>query len=170
MLNFYLKYMPGSIYTNSVVSSVSETVAHWMAGCIVVKLGSVNGLSTANFLTVLSAAGLWASTASAWADPVPFTVLAAKFGTGAAFAMLYMSTLQYFPNRFMGRVFGTCNVTARFVTIMAPMVAELPSPVPELIMVVSCLIAAILARLLKKPASMNKPNIGRAEQAIEKIT
>ena len=59
-----------------------------MAGCIVVKLGSVNGLSGANFLATLSAAALWASTANDWTDPVPVTVLAAKFGTGAAFAML----------------------------------------------------------------------------------
>ena len=168
LLNFYLKYMPGSIYMNSIVSSLSEVVAHWMAGCIVVKLGPVNGLSGANALATLSAVGLWASTAVDWAGPVPVTVLAAKFGTGAAFAMLYMSTLQYFPNRYMGRVFGTCNVTARFVTIMAPMVAEAPSPTPELIMVVSCALAAILTRLLQKPAAMNKPDVGKAERAIEK--
>ena len=63
----------------------------------------------------------------------------------------------------MGRVFGTCNVTARSVTILAPMVAEAPSPIPELTMVVSCTIAAILARLLRKPAAMNKPDVGKAE-------
>lgn len=152
---------------NSIVSSLSESVAHWMAGFIVVKLGSVNGLSGANALAALSAAALWVCTASALDGPVPFTVLAAKFGTGAGFAMLYMSTLQYFPNRYMGRVFGTCNVTARFVTIMAPMVAESASPTPELIMVVSCLLAAILTRFLRKPSFMNKPDVGKAEQAIE---
>ena len=154
--------MPGSIYTNSIVSSFSETVAHWMAGCIVLKFGSVNGLTAANALAAFSAVALWASTANDWTGPIPVTVLAAKFGTGSAFAMLYMSTLYYFPDRFMGRVFGTCNVTARFVTIMAPMVAEAPSPTPELIMIVSCLLAAILTRFLRKP-SFNKPNLGRAE-------
>lgn len=167
LLNYYLKYMPGSIYTNSIVSSISETVAHWMAGWIVLKLGSVNGLTGANALATLSAAALWLSTANEMAGPVPYTVLAAKFGTGAAFAMLYMSTLQYFPNRYMGRVFGTCNVTARFVTIMAPMVAELPSPIPEFIMIISCLIAAILTCFLRRPANMNRASLGKAEQAIE---
>ena len=167
LLNFYLKYMPGDLYTNSIVSSLSEAVAHILAGWIVTKVGPVNGLSFALFLATLSAFSLWVCTAKDWLEPVPFTVLAAKFGTGGAFAMLYMSTLQFFPPRFLGRVFGTCNVTARFVTIMAPMIAEAPDPLPELIMIISCLIGAILARFLHKPSSTDMPDVARAEKAIE---
>ena len=76
--------------------------------------------------------------------------MGAKFGASAAFAMLYMSTISYFPSRFMGIVFGICNVTARAVTILAPMVAEAPVPTPEFSMVASCFVAAILSRFIIK--------------------
>ena len=65
----------------------------------------------------------------------------------------------------MGRVFGTCNVTARAVTILAPMVAEAADPTPELIMVISCVIAAILTKFLRKPDQ--KANSAKAEKNIE---
>lgn len=165
LLNFYLKYMPGDVYANSIVSSVSESVAHWVTGCIVYKIGQVNGLFISLFLASLSAALLWLCVGNEWIDPVPVTVLAAKFGVSAAFALLYMGTLYFFPSRFLGRVFGTCNVTSRFVTILAPMVAEAPTPIPELTMVSSCLLAAILTRFLRRPSDM--PNVGKAEAGIE---
>lgn len=84
-------------------------------------------------------------------------MLAAKFGAGAAFALLYMATLHYFPNRFLGRVFGTCNVTARFATIFAPMVAEAADPTPEVTIIVTCFLAAILAKFLRKPKENQAP-------------
>lgn len=55
----------------------------------------------------------------------------------------------------MGRVFGTCNVTARLMTVMSPMVAEAPDPTPELVMLASCAIAAILTRFLKRPKELD---------------
>ena len=167
LLNFFLKYVPGDIFTNSIISSVSEAIAHGIAGWIVLKVGPVNGLTFSFFLAAASAAILWYCEASDNLGPVPFSVLAGKFGTGAAFAMLYMSTLHFFPNRFMGRVFGTCNVTARFVTITSSMIAEAPQPTPELIMFVSCLTAGILTRFLRRPRELSKPDLGRVEQAIE---
>lgn len=93
LLNFYLKYMPGDIYENSIVSSVSESVAHYLAGWIVIKIGTVQTLGGANVLAVLSGLVLWVSSTNDWVSLVPYSVLAAKFGTGGAFAVLYMSTL-----------------------------------------------------------------------------
>ena len=130
LLNFYLKYMPGDIYENSMISSISEAIAHYVAGYVVIKIGTVKTLTIANMMASIAGITLWFSTSADMTSIVPASVLAAKFGTGMAFATLYMSTLQYFPNRFMGRVFGTCNVSARFCTIFALMVAEAPSPIP----------------------------------------
>ena len=67
----------------------------------------------------------------------------------------------------MGRVFGTCNVTARTVTVMSSMVAEAAQPTPEFIMLVSCAVAAILTRFLRRPRELSKPDLGKVEQAIE---
>ena len=59
LLNFYLKYMPGDIYENSIVSSISETIAHYMAGCMVLKIGAVHTLSGTNLLAAISGIVLW---------------------------------------------------------------------------------------------------------------
>ena len=80
--------------------------------------------------------------------------------------MLYMSILHYFPNKFMGRIFGTCNSTALFITIFAPIAAEATSPTAQVTMLVLCLLATIATRLLRKPG-FNKPNVGKSEVAIE---
>lgn len=79
--------------------------------------------------------------------------MAGKFGTGAAFCMLYMSTLQFFDNRYLGRVFGICNVTARLLTILSPMVAEAPDPTAELTILFSCALASVFTVVLQKPIS-----------------
>ena len=85
--------MPGDIFTNSIVSSVSEAIAHGVAGWIAVKIGATNGLMCAFTLAASSAALLWFAEATDATNLVPVSILAGKFGTGAAFAMLYMSTL-----------------------------------------------------------------------------
>ena len=65
--------------------------------------------------------------------------------------MLYMSKLVYFPSQYLGSVFGICNTAARACTIVAPMVAELETPVPELSTIVTCSMAALGTRFLKIP-------------------
>ena len=85
--------MPGDIYQNSMISSVSESVAHYLAGWIVLKIGTVKTLGGSNVLAALSGLVLLVSSTNDWVSLVPYSVLAAKFGTGAAFAVLYMSTL-----------------------------------------------------------------------------
>ena len=52
--------------------------------------------------------------------------MAAKFTSTGAIAAVYMNSFVYFPNQFLGTVFGICGSCAKFVTIFAPMVAESP--------------------------------------------
>ena len=70
--------------------------------------------------------------------------------------MLYMCTLQFFPSQFLGTVFGICNVTARSITILSPMVAEADHPIPEILIIGTCLGAVILTRLLRTPRFLSK--------------
>ena len=156
--NFYLKYIPGSIYLNTVVSSLAEWFSTLISGFIAIFLGSKNGF-TASF-AICSIAGIvlliCENNENAIAS-VPYIVLAAKFGISLAFTLLYMCTLIYFPSMFLGRVFGICNVTARALTILAPMVAEAEEPIPETTIFISCLAASILSRCLTIP-QFNKPD------------
>jgi hypothetical protein len=50
---------------------------------------------------------------------------------------------------------GLCNVVSRLFTIAAPIVAELPDPIPMLSCVILCIIALAACVLLKKPIIVN---------------
>ena len=151
MINFYLKYIPGNIYVNSIIASLSESISTLLSGLIVTLAGPRNSISLMNTMAGLSTVGLWAAEVNEWLGEVPALILLAKFGVCAGFAMLYMSTLVYFPSHYLGAVFGICNTAARAATISAPMVAELPTPIPELSVIITCTLAIVLTRLLKIP-------------------
>ena len=81
---------------------------------------------------------------------IPILILLGKFGVAMAFTLLYISPLRYFPSKFMGKVFGICNVIGRIVTIFAPMIAESPGTfsVPEMTIILTCIVGAIASSFL----------------------
>ena len=168
LINFYLKYIPGNVFVNTIVSSASSGLSGFVSGFIVLKLGSQNGMCFAFGLCFLSSILLLAAESSDWLSVIPFAVLAAQFGVSSAFGMLYMCTLQYFPSQFLGTVFGVCNVTARAITIMSPMVAEAAQPTPVLAVILTCLGAVIGTRFLKVPDFNNKVDENKVDQALAK--
>lgn len=40
LINFYLKYIPGNVFTNTIVSSISSSISGYVSGIIVLKLGA----------------------------------------------------------------------------------------------------------------------------------
>jgi hypothetical protein len=57
-------------------------------------------------------------------------VAVAKFGISATFNMCYMSSILLLPTILVSGAFGFCNAVAQFVTIPAPLIADLPMPTP----------------------------------------
>lgn len=78
-----------------------------------------------------------------------FFVLLAKFGISFAFNITYMQTPLLFPTRLRGTAYGLCNVVARFVTIIAPLLAEEPEPIPMLFYSGSAILGAFASLFLK---------------------
>ena len=167
MINFYLKYIPGNVFVNTIIASLSEAVSTLLSGLIVNLAGPRNSITLVNSLAGIATIGLWIAEVQEWLKEVPALILLAKFGVCAGFAMLYMSTLVYFPSHYLGAVFGICNTAARAATISAPMVAELPTPIPELSVIITCLFAVILTRFLKIPDDL-KLKEGQLEQQAKK--
>lgn len=170
LINFYLKYIPGNVFVNTIVSSISSGVSGFVSGYIVLKLGSQNGMCAVFALCFLSSIVLLVAESMNLLTVVPIAVLTAQFGVSSAFGMLYMCTLQYFPSQFMGTVFGVCNVTARAITIMSPMVAEAAQPTPVLMIILTCLGAVITTRFLRKPSFLKKVDENKVDKALAKHT
>mmetsp|Transcript_21643 Transcript_21643/g.28991 ORF Transcript_21643/g.28991 Transcript_21643/m.28991 type:complete len:142 (+) Transcript_21643:1371-1796(+) len=122
-------------------------------------MGSRKGMSTTFGLCAIAAFLLLIAESTQALSMIPFTVLATQFGCSAAFAMLYMATLEYFPTHLLGTVFGICNVTARSITILSPMVAEAARPTPTIMIVATCLAAVLFSTCLRSPQKPEKQDI-----------
>jgi hypothetical protein len=74
-----------------------------------------------------------------------------KFGISAAFNVVYIMTASMFRPSVSARAFGTCNFFARIATIVAPFVAEIPEPVPVIVLSIMCFSASVLVMGISKP-------------------
>lgn len=77
LINFYMKYIPGNIFVNTIVSSASSSISGFVSGLIVLKLGSQNGICFAFGLCFLASILLLAAESNDWQSVIPFAVLAA---------------------------------------------------------------------------------------------
>ena len=132
LINFYVKYMNGSIFSNNLISICSELSGKIIASIILQKL------SLKKFLfMVYCFAGVCALLQALFEGignwVVYLSVLVIKLGMGGAFVGVYMGNYDLFPPRYVGASFAACNLFARMATISAPLVAETPKPLPMLI-------------------------------------
>lgn len=66
-----------------------------------------------------------------------------KFGITAAYNDCYLTKAILFPTIFVSTAFGISNLLARIFTIMAPLIAGMDHPAPEIIFCIFVCIAGI---------------------------
>lgn len=59
LINFYLKYIPGNIFINTIVAAVADCVAHIMIGIVVKKIGNRNAFTISYIITFVAGVSLW---------------------------------------------------------------------------------------------------------------
>lgn len=155
LINFYFKYLPGSVYTNAVVNSLSEAAAQTFS-IILLKFMSVKkGFAFSFILCGISCMVVVFAEATGSDRLIPIAILGAKIGVSSAFCYLYFSMVEFFDSGNLGLVLGLCNVVSRLFTIAAPMVAEFEDPAPMISCAILCIFALTACLLLKKPVIVN---------------
>ena len=61
---------------------------------------------------------------------IPVIIAFCRIGGSMSFNIGYISVARLFPTEFVSSVFGIVNFVAHIITIGAPIVAELPAPIP----------------------------------------
>lgn len=128
LLSFLVKYMPGDIYFNSIISGLSCSVM-LVEGFIQDKMGSKGGMIASLSLACLATLTLCLFVHGT--DQIllyAFIVFLAKTGGSLAFGFAYAIHIEIFPSHFVISTFGICNFFCRGLTIFAPIVAEVPNP------------------------------------------
>jgi hypothetical protein len=160
LLNFLVKYMPGDIYFNSVISGLS-CVAMLFQSTLVNKLGARGGMMASFVITVIST--IWLSFFSHDTDAVllyAFVLFLAKSGASLTFGFAYTIHIDLFPSNFVVSSYGICNFFCRGLTIFAPFIAEVPSAwVPLLFLNLSSASGLLATVFLKKRIEPAEPPI-----------
>lgn len=150
IINFYLKYIPGSEFLNFSIAGISEILAHITVGLAFGKLGP-RCMFLVGFL--ISLAGsiplLFQNSIGDNAALIAFFVLLAKYGCSMAYCACFISTPILFPIRIASTAFGFCNIFGRLFAASAPFIAELNPPVPMAVFTLLALISIFVVIPIK---------------------
>ena len=149
IITFYLKYIPGNVFVNTVLSCTAEILAYGCSGVAMKKFG-VKLSYMISFIVAATGGILLVIFFNAEGALIAVFVLFAKFGIALTFNLCYLATPQMFPVALTSTAFGICNIFARVATILSPLIAEAPDPVPMSIFSIMCIAAAFLPLFLRE--------------------
>jgi hypothetical protein len=149
MIGFYIKYIPGDMFTNVIMSSAAEASACFISGFIAMLIGTKNTL----FLSFL-VGGVFGGSLI-FIDPssnrtILIFLFLTKFGVSSSVNLCYLVTSEYFPIIYSATVFGACCLFARVVSMFAPLIAEVKEPLPMIIYTMFCVFSMIGSSFLTK--------------------
>jgi len=155
LINFEIKYMPGSIYLNVLMASVAESLAK-PAACIEInRCGLKKAYLVAFSLACGGACMLMLSNGRYDTRLVTgLCIFVTKFGLSMAFMINYLAIVELFPTLFCATAAGMCNFLARLGTIFAPMIAEMTPPFPLLLLLFMGTTSGILTIFLQMPSAV----------------
>lgn len=147
ILGFYIKYIPGSMFVNVIITCIADAISSIFAGLIAMRYGTQATLFWSFALAAVSGVPLMLSTE-------PFAIMASmmttKFGINICFTLCYIINAEYFPAVVCSRIFGICNIFSRVSTIMSPLIAEVTPPIPMVVYITVCLISTFASAFLTK--------------------
>jgi hypothetical protein len=119
LINFQLKYIDGDIYTNTIVSSVSEVTAYLISGALYEKIGTRVSFIGSFLIAIVGSIFLITLDGEKYKAFVPIMVLGSKFGISGSFNVVYLAN-GLFPPLYSSTTFGLCNFFARLASMLAP--------------------------------------------------
>ena len=160
MIGFYIKYIPGDIYTNVLISSLSESTACLLSGFVGIFLGTKNTLALSFFIGGVFGLGLCViDPDEADRSLVLICLLLTKFGVSSSLNLTFLITSEYFPIIYSSSVFAACSMFSRVISIFSPIIAEIHPPLPMLIYATFCMLSVVGTLFLSKDKN--------AEQAMD---
>ena len=128
MLTFFMKYFPGNIFENSLCFAFSDLIAFTLSGLVIRYTTVVRGYKLAFLIS--SIGGVLYILFSNMPVLIPVFLCLSRMGVTMAFNMGYISVPRLFPVKFQSTVYAIVNLFAHIIACFAPLVAEIPPPVP----------------------------------------
>ena len=152
MINFQVKYFPGSFDVNTVAMFASDIPFCLLAGFL------IRQLETRTVFMLFHAIQIVASlTVLAFIDPenpgldFPILIAFARGGVIAIFVTVWVAHPKMFPTLFAVTSMGISNIFSRSIVILAPMIAEVAFPTPIIIFAILNSISCTCSYFIKAP-------------------
>jgi hypothetical protein len=133
------------MYLNAVTGALAEAVAKLSVPVVITYLSLPNCFSIYFLITCICAFSLWFGTAET------VFLFGLRFGLSASLALSYIASMLLMPTSLAATSLGISSLTARLISISAPMAAELSQPVPNVILFAISIVAFVLLQILRKP-------------------
>ena len=146
LINYYMIYIPGNLYINTSVSTMSELIAQLISGIIYVYLGEKWSFVISFTLAALGGALIAFIPAEGYL--IAFFVFVAKFGISFSYNLVYIVTPYLFPTERSSTAFGICNASAMGFSIFSGLTAILPGDLPMLFYSASSIAALVVSVFL----------------------
>ena len=128
ILNFYVKYMPGNVFLNTIIIGSAELFAKAISGLIFRFAGLKRGMvGLAAYTIVVGVIFLFLRSSEA---VIPVLVLLARLATGSLYNGIFYSAVILFPTHLTATANGISNASGRLGAVLSPLAAELPGALP----------------------------------------
>jgi hypothetical protein len=148
LITFYLKKFPGDIYVNSVCFALADASAFIAAGTILTYFKLSKGLQIAYAVSVTG--GILYLVFSTNVELAPLFIFISRIGNTMSFNTCQISVSRLFPTKYVTSVYGIVNLVSHFITIGAPIVAELPFPIPFIVFCANNGVGIFAASLMRE--------------------
>jgi hypothetical protein len=118
----YLKYLPGSIYANALATCSAEMLGRLAASYILIKIGVKHLNSLSLTFAICGALSIIFFPESSFMFVL---VLLTRFGVCMSTLGAYSGVILLIPTQLVSTAMGVCNITARLLTIAAPLFAQM---------------------------------------------
>lgn len=96
ILGFYIKYIPGDVFSNVIITSIADALSSIGAGIVADKYGAKKTLFFS--FTLAAVAGMALICAGNNSIQIMLFVLITRYGINSSFTLCYIITSDYFPS------------------------------------------------------------------------
>ena len=150
---FYLKYVPGNLFTNSLTMAFSDICSYLISGYVLKRFGLIKSV-----IISLNTAALGSILYLFFFHKVffiPLFIVLCRIGNSMLLNIMYVTNSTLFPTQFQSSSFGILNFISHVAAVTAPIIAELSDPFPFFFYLINCVIAMISSIFLRQISHLN---------------
>ena len=129
----------------------SDIIAYLISGCVLKRFGL--SLSVIVSLSTAVAGAILYLFLYSRLSLIPIFIILCRAGNSMLLNIMYVTHNTLFPTQFQTSSFGILNFISHVAAVCAPLIAEIPDPLPFFIYAINCVLAMFASFFLRQISS-----------------